>query len=177
MGGSGLLVLVSGFLPWWVVRLQGDGLEPFAGSAWRMSSRWTGAVLLAVTAAVVWVAWQIARGRVPVLVWLACLVAVGMSVWWTVGQLRDVDTWPRPEIAAEFTSGNVLRSESRATLSATITEAELADVYLTRDHLVRYTIPGIEAGTGWGFWVGATGMGLTGLSLVVAGRGRARAFE
>ncbi|MCU7728523.1 hypothetical protein ODJ79_32835 [Actinoplanes sp. KI2] len=162
IGGSALLTLLSGFLPWWAMRV---GTETFVGSAWRMSSRWTVAILLTVGAAVGWLAWRMTRGRVPVAIWLAALAAVAVSVLLTLQQRSDVETWPPAEVNAAGVSEVHLSSVKE--VSAT----EFAESLMPRDRLRRYSDPGIEAGTSYGFWVGLVGMTLTGLSLVVAGRG------
>ncbi|WP_213004678.1 hypothetical protein [Paractinoplanes toevensis] len=153
---------MSGFLPWWAMRV---GTETFVGSAWRMSSRWTVSVLLTVAAAVVWLAWRMARARVPVAILLAALAAVAVSVFLTLQQRSDVELWP----PAEVTATPVPEFQLSATVE--VSGTEFAESVMPRDHLRRYTDPRIEAGTSYGFWAGLAGMTLTGLALVVAGRG------
>ncbi|MET8151505.1 hypothetical protein ACIBSW_20295 [Actinoplanes sp. NPDC049668] len=162
IGGSALLVLVSGFLPWWAIQV---GNETYVGSAWRMSTRWTVSVLLTVTAAVAWLAWWMTRGRVPVAIWLAALVAVTVSMFLTLQQRSDVEPWPPAEATALLEPGNYLSAEVE------MSDTEFAESVMPRDHLRRYTDPGIESGTSYGFWAGLAGMILTGLSLAAAGRG------
>ncbi|MCU7727050.1 hypothetical protein ODJ79_25260 [Actinoplanes sp. KI2] len=141
------------------------GTETFVGSAWRMSSRWTASIWLTAAAAVGWLAWRMARGRVPVAIWLAALAAIAVSVLLTLQQRSDVETWPPAEVTAPR------ESELQASAVAMVSATEFAESLMPRDHLRRYTDPGIEAGPSYGFWVGLAGMTLTGLSLVVAGRG------
>jgi hypothetical protein len=165
VGGSGVLTLVSGFLPWWVMRI---GAASFVGSAWRMSSRWTESILLTVAAAVTWLAWRMARGRVPRTVWLAALAAVAVSMFLTLQQRGDVEPWPPAEAAPTHQSGYALSDV------AVVSDAEFMASVMPRNHLRRYTDPGTEAGTSCGFWTGLVGMALTGLSLGIAGRGGRR---
>ena len=64
VAGAGLLVLGSGWLPWWVVRVQvsddsGTRVATFVGSAWQTSSRWSAATTIAATAVAVWLIWRV----------------------------------------------------------------------------------------------------------------------
>lgn len=168
VGGSALLTLVSGFLPWWVMRVGIGTFTAFTGSAWRMSSRWTVSVLLTVTVAVAWLAWRTTRGRVPAAIRLGALAAIVVSVFLTLQQRSDVEPWPPADVTTTFQPGNHLSAKVE------MSDSEFAEAVMPRDHLRRYTTPGIEAGTSYGFWVGLAGMTLTGMSLIAAGSGGRR---
>jgi len=162
VGAAGLLTLVSGYLPWWVVRL---GSDTIAGSAWRMSSRWTASIVLTVAAAAAWLAWKMARGRVPIGVLLGSLAAVALAIVLTVQQRRDVEPWPPTDVQATAQAVYALTDEVE------VSDAEFARSYMPRNHLRRYRDQGTDAGPGYGFWTGLAAMTSTALSLTVAGRG------
>ena len=167
--GSGLLVLASGWLPWWVVRVQvsdegGTRVATVVGTAWRMSSRWSAAIAIAAAAVAVWLIWWFLRGRVPSPVWLAVLSAVTVSVFLTLAQRSDVEPMNDPEktgiiAGVELDAAPKLESER---------VADFAAVWMKRDHLVPYRSAGLNVGLGWGLWVGLAGMVLAGMALAAA---------
>lgn len=159
---SGLVVLLSGALPWWVVRLTvagAAGLHPqsYAGTAWSMSSRWTGALLLTVLAVGFWLVSRLTRRWVSRALWLTSLAAVVLSVFLTLDQ-RDA---ARSPTAAERSAEVVgVPADAAGPLAASL---------MRRDHPV--AMAGVSA-AGLGFWIGLTGMILTGMSLAAAGPAR-----
>jgi hypothetical protein len=164
--GSGLLVLASGWLPWWVVRVlvsddYGTRVATFVGTAWKMSSRWSTAIAIAAAAVAVWLIWRFVRGRVPLPVWLAVLSAVTVSVFLTLVQRSDVEPMTDPE-----------KTEIIATVELDVAPklepepgADIAADWMKRDHLVPYRSPGLNVGLGWGLWAGLAGMVLAGVAL------------
>lgn len=167
--GSGLLVLASGWLPWWVVRVQvsddnGTRVATFAGTAWQMSSRWSAAIAIAAAAVAIWLIWRFVRGRVPLPMWLAVLSAVTVSVFLTLAQRSDVEPMNDPKKTAIITTAELdvapkLESEPGADIAAD---------WIKHDHLVPYRSPGLNVGLGWGLWAGLAGMVLTGLAVAAA---------
>lgn len=147
VAASGLLVLVSSFLPWWVVRL-GDG-RVVTASAWRISSRWSEAVVLTVAAAGVWLVWRLVRGRVPWVVWMLALVAMTAAVFLTLDQRAEVLAPGAPVDYFVYSSEGLVAPP------------------LVRDAFERW--PGVETGLGRGFWTGLAAMLLTGTALAAAG--------
>jgi hypothetical protein len=169
VGGSGLLVLASGFLPWWAVRVRvGDATETYAGSAWRMSSRWSAAVLVTVAAAAVWLIWRLVRAQVPRAAWLLVLAAVALSVFLVVDQRSDVRPWSRSGMyTVTIAELGVERDRDPA--------RDIAAGWMKRNDLVSYRSDGLNVDMSWGFWAGLGAIVLVGMSLVVAGTERSRA--
>jgi hypothetical protein len=164
---AGLLVLASSFLPWWMVRIRvGTRYETHYGSAWRMSSRWSVAVVITVAAAAAWLVWRMVRGRVPRVVPVIACAAAALSIVLAVAQWRAVEARPLPgsTTTASVRIGVAGRESDPAT--------ELADAWMVRDHLRSYHNPGLYVDIGWGIWIGLGAMVLVALSLVVAGSGR-----
>jgi hypothetical protein len=167
---AGLLVLVSSVLPWWVLRVRvgsdnGAHYETHYGTAWRMSSRWSTAVLLAAGAAAIWVLWRLVRGRVPLPVLLALLAAGGFALYLTVAQLLDVK---------DFTSGVTREVVTIAPVSKPTTDPFVAG-WMERDHLRSYHhSPYLYAGFSDGCWIGLAAMVLVVVALILTGSGGVR---
>jgi hypothetical protein len=165
---SGLLTLASGFLPWWAVRVRdNDRFVTYAASAWRMSTRWTEAVVLTAVAAAAWLAWRLLRDRVPLIPWLITMAAVTVAVFLTLDQRDDV----------EDLSASPARTSVQVVLNPTPDPdpaGSLAAAWMQRDDLTAYRGEGLHADLSWGAWTGLTAMLLTGLSLAAAGPGTPR---
>src|SRR5689334_10516369 len=73
----------------------------FAVASCRRGSRPISSVLLTVAAAIVWLAWRMTRGRVPVAIWLGTLAAVAVSAFLTFQQ-RSAAMSRRPADAHEL---------------------------------------------------------------------------
>jgi hypothetical protein len=167
VAAGGVLCLASGFLPWWIVRVrvatQRDAhYDTYGASAWRISTRWTEALLVGTAAAAVWSAWWLVRRHTPVVVHLAVLAAAILAVFLTVDQRRAAQPWPPPGMQTIQKSTVVLGSDR---LPGT---EEYARDWIKRDQLRTFHGTGLTVDVGWGYWVGLTGMTLVGLSMVGA---------
>lgn len=160
---------MTSFLPWWVLRVRvgddrGIHYQTHDGSAWRMSTRWTEAVLVTVAAVAVWVLWRVVRGRVPLPVRLVLLAAVGFALYLTVAQLLDVRDFSRGTAVAVVSIGPVAKPSGDPFVAG----------WMRRDHLVSYRTPGLYADVSDGCWMGLAAMVLVVVALLLAGSGEAR---
>jgi hypothetical protein len=156
---SGALVLAASFLPWWVLRIAyggsaGSGYHVYEGNAWRMSTLWSAAVVLAVAAAALAL---LRRRAVPLAL---TVLAIGL----TVAQVWLVDRLPHPDttIAASISGDLVPVNESP--------DAPFLAAWMQRDHLRSFHDPGLYADASWGLWVGLAAMVLVGVTIMLAGR-------
>jgi hypothetical protein len=170
VGAVGVLVLVSGFLPWWVARWRvidgaGERVSAETASAWQISSWWTVGLLLGVAGAGVWllVAGRGVRaGRVGR--WLArALVAAGLvAVVWP--------RWRMDSANGGSSAGGLVD------LPLDAPRPSLGSGWLVRDRLVAYHDPGggFDVGIGYGMWVGVTVLGLLLVVMLALPRGARR---
>ena len=168
VAGLGLLTVASGFLPWWVLRVQvgddrGERVETYTASAWLVSSRWSQALLVTAVSVVLGLLWCLFRDRAPVVLWIAALAGVTLAVFLALDQRADTRSPPTPP------TRSITIVEGITDISPQPT-AEFAAGWMRRDRLVAYHSEGLNADVGWGFWAGLAGMVLTGMSLAVAGR-------
>jgi hypothetical protein len=167
---AGWLVLVSSFLPWWVLRVRvlddsGTSYQTHYGTAWRMSTRWSAAVLIAVSVAALWLIWRRTRGSVPLVGYLVALAAIAVSIFLAATQWRGVEAWPPPG-ATTRTSVTLHLADEPASKSDPFVES-----WMARDQLRSFHSPGLYSDVGWGLWVGLGGMLLVGVSIIVADSG------
>jgi len=162
---AGVLALVSSVLPWWTFRLRvNDGHQTYVGNAWRMSSRWSAAIVIAVGAVAIWAVWRAWRGRVPLPVRLVLAAAVAVAVYLTLAQWRDVEAWPPP--GAVTTSRIAIASLDTRPKDPT---ADFLASWMQRDHLRSYHNPDLYADISWGLWVGLGTLMLVVVALLLAG--------
>jgi hypothetical protein len=163
MGGAGLLVVAASFLPWWVVRACARGLcEVDTGSAWRASSLWSAAIVVAVIGVATRLGWRLARNEVPRVLHAGVLLASVVALSLTLLQWRIIPSRPKPPARSSNTfSVDVYRF---------VTHAEFVRDLMVRDHLQSYHDGGLDVDVGWGMWVGVAGMVLIVLVLIGAGR-------
>jgi uncharacterized membrane protein len=164
VAGAGALVLAASFLPWWTLRVR-HGYGPPAqetfvthdGNAWRMSTLWSVAVVLAVLAALVS---PVAR---HVFARLALVGGTDVAIGLTVLQLRLVEALPRPgSVQTTVVSIGVLPDPDP--------DATTVRDWMARDHLRSYHDPGLYADVNWGLWVGLAAMVLVAVTIILAGR-------
>jgi hypothetical protein len=162
--GAGLLVVAASFLPWWVVRMCGRGsCEVQTASAWRVSSLWSAAVVIAVVGVVAWLGWRLTRGEVPRMLHAGVLLASVVALSLTLVQWRIIPSSPPPPAPSK--DGFVINAYRF------VTHAEFVRGLMVRDHLRSRHDGGLDVDVGWGMWVGVAGMVLTALALIGAGRG------
>jgi hypothetical protein len=87
-----------------------------------------------------------------------------------------IDQYRDAEVAGEHMTvkATIRELPSPPTDESMREEAEtIAESSMTRDRLVSIPGPGLEAGVGWGFWIGLAGVVLVGVSMAAAGAAEA----
>ena len=138
---AGLLVLATSFLPWYHVRwlASDDGIDSWhtnVATAWTASTRWTTAVLLALTAAVLW---PVVRSHATRWICPALAAAAVALVHWGWRALPTVTADPLP--AGEWS-----------------TSPGITIGHITRDHLVLLHLAGHHRDVASGLYTGLAAM-------------------
>ncbi|WP_156051657.1 hypothetical protein [Allokutzneria albata] len=146
----GLLVLVTGFLPWWSVRWTysegtAHGQRTATVSAWQVSTIWTLALLLAAAAATAWAWWSWRSGCRPLLATVAAFACIVLAAVMLVAErgspLSSLPGTRRFEWSMSFTDGPM-------------PENHIAQSWMVRDQLLTYDDGHLTVGTAWGWWIG-----------------------
>ncbi|WP_156051059.1 hypothetical protein [Allokutzneria albata] len=160
---AAVLVLVTGFLPWWTVRYaysdaSGSGHLTESASAWGISTAWTCALLLTAAVTAVWAWLRAKQRRAPRWGLAVSLLCAAVSVL-LIALVRGAPL-------------NGTQEMSMSWVDSSSSEDSFAHSWMIRDRLFTYDDPDLMVGIGWGWWAGLIAILLCAAVILRAGRSR-----